>query len=73
MFTIEKGIPVPAARNTSGSMYPFRLMEVGDSFLLADESMVKRARASANVTGKRMGAKFACRKVSDGWRFWRVS
>jgi hypothetical protein len=72
MFTIEKGIPVPLFR-TSGSIYPFRLMEVGDSFLLADESMVKRARASANVTGKRMGAKFACRKVADGWRFWRVS
>jgi hypothetical protein len=72
MFTIEKDVPLPAVRQP-GAVYPFRLMEVGDSFLLSDEAVVKRARASAYMASKRLNAKFACRRVADGWRFWRVS
>jgi hypothetical protein len=72
MFQIEKDVPLPEARQPASS-YPFRLMEVGDSFMVTDEEVAKRARASAYMTSKRMGAKFACRTVADGWRFWRVA
>ena len=72
MFEIEKGVPLPTSRQPV-SAYPFRLMEVGDSFLLSDAAVIKRARASAYMASKRLGRKFACRRVADGWRFWRVS
>jgi hypothetical protein len=72
MFEVEKGVPLPEVRQ-SGSVYPFRLMEIGDSFVVTDEDVVKNARAAAYVYSKRSGHKFACRRVDKGWRFWRVS
>jgi hypothetical protein len=72
MFTIEKGVPLPE-RTERQAAYPFRLMEVGDSFVVGDELAVKRARAAAYAFSKRTGNRFACRRVGDGWRFWRVS
>jgi len=72
MFEIEKGVPLPERRQ-SGSVYPFRFMEVGDSFVVSEEDRLKNARAAAYSYGKRSGHRFACRRVGNGWRFWRVS
>ena len=72
MFEIEKGVPLPEGRET-GFVYPFRLMEIGDSFVVADEDKLKSARAAAYAYSRRSGHKFACRRVDKGWRFWRVS
>lgn len=75
---IEKGIAMPAPTWRGGPRnpkYPFRDMEVGDSFLVATKQDRERAKATlwyftrSNI-GK--GRKFASRKVDDGYRIWRL-
>lgn len=71
MFEVEKNIPVPNARR----QYPWRRMEVGDSFFLSgDFPAAKRSviACSAASFGKRSGKKFITRRVEGGLRVWRV-
>lgn len=71
--TIEKTYPVQER-----SRYPFRKMEVGDSFLVkCDEGdrvkISKRVSASMFAAAKRCKMKFSLRSVTDGVRVWRVA
>ena len=79
---VEKGIPLPAPRGgTSGgkgrdSVYPWRGMEVGDSFFTRNKHICNMV----TTAGARYGAKYTSRKATkefrgqevDGWRVWRV-
>lgn len=73
---VEKGIPAPAVRPTHiGPKYPFREMDLGDSFLVPGSAERNRALATAwhfsrSKLGK--GRKFATRKVAEGYRIWRI-
>lgn len=67
-FLVEKGIPVP--RVSGRAVYPFPLMEVGDSFSIDGK---ERVAAAASVFGKRHGVKFSLRKDGEGYRVWRVA
>lgn len=70
---IEKGVPVPPRRTRKGiSKYPFRQMEVGDSFLMPDYTVV-RAWGILGPYAKRLGQKYTVRTVEGGARVWRVS
>jgi hypothetical protein len=71
---IEKGVPMPA-RRPGRRRYPFREMEVGDSFVV--ETVQDRERVKATLwhytrTGTGKGRKFASRKVDEGFRIWRT-
>lgn len=74
---IDKGIPVAPMPNGAGRMalYPFRQMEVGDSFFVP--------KTGQSITGpiahaqSRMDAKFSRRTVTEngvtGTRVWRIA
>ena len=71
MLEVENGVPLPEVPERV--RYPFADMEVGDSFLIRDESLVKNARSAAWMFGQRHGARFSCRRVAEGWRVWRTA
>lgn len=73
--TIESGIPMPPDLWPRAKKYPFADMGVGDSFHL--DTSVHRNRALSALwkwqeSGKGAGWRFATRRVSDGYRLWRV-
>jgi hypothetical protein len=73
-YTIEKGVPIsPQKRPGAGrkSKYPFRDMEVGDSFMEPGVAP-KAARCAACRSGRRLNKKFMTRTVEGGVRVWRV-
>ena len=70
---IDTGVPIEANyTNGRPEKYPWRQMEVGDSFF-AEEMPLKRASTYAWEAGRRTGRKFACRRQENGVRIWRVS
>lgn len=79
-YKIEKNIPLPPAETLKAKQnsYPFKYMEVGDSFLVDTNysrirmqkySNAARGWAKALTSGK---WKFAIRKTDDGIRIWRI-
>jgi hypothetical protein len=79
---IDKGIPMPNPERVRGAApkYPWRTMEVGDSFILreyAGRDSTTRASAQIDYAKKSTGRQFAQRKVEENGkifiRVWRVS
>jgi len=73
---IDKGVPMPdrsEASNAGRSMvYPWKEMEIGDSFLL--KSDVKTASRQCWAAAKRYAPRrFASRKTPEGYRVWRIA
>ena len=75
-FEIEKGIEYKATEFRS-SKYPFRQMEVGDSFFIPEASdTLQQGRvitASYNVRIKIPGFKIKTKQENGGLRVWRVA
>ena len=72
MIVIEKGIPKPPSpQQRIKKVYPWRDMEVGDSFF-SNRVPFENMQASASKTGKLLGWKFEVHRESDGHRVWRV-
>lgn len=69
---IERGIPVPSHNKGRRGLYPFRDMQVGDSFVV-DQRRKASAQRAASFYGKSHGQVFTARSVPDGVRIWRVS
>ena len=77
-IAIDKGVPLPALKGGKGPvpLYPWREMDVGDSFFVPE---AKTPRITGNAAGvaKRTGFKFSVRAVTEngvkGVRVWRVS
>lgn len=77
MIVIEKNIPIPSPRNPLSMgrprIYPFHVMEVGDSFAVIMKKK-NAVAATANRYGKNNNMKFATRKMDDGTiRVWRTA
>ena len=74
-FSIEKGVPIPESRGGGRGKYPFREMEIGDSFFVAGKSTAKFS-AHVHHHRKRHGLKFTTRTVTEdgvkGVRIWRT-
>lgn len=74
-YTIEKNVPVPMPGGGRNIKYPFRDMEVGDSFA-CDYGVASRLRSAASQFGIRNGRLYKVRKVTEGelvvGRCWRV-
>lgn len=74
MIAIEKGVEMPEGRVRVKRKYPYGEMEVGDSFVVENDSPSRMV----NVCGmnRKMGLKlkrrFTARKQEDGIRVWRV-
>ena len=69
MIEIEKDIPLPAQkkRNT----YPYKAMDIGESFLVNDGKMQIVCNANYRAS-KAMNMKFIARKEGNGVRVWRI-
>lgn len=73
MYPIDKGIPIPKINHDKPSTtYPFKEMNVGDSFLIPDGEKKSTARSAALIIAKRMGIKVLTRKIEGGLRVWRI-
>lgn len=80
-FKIEKNIEIPAQRG-SGSAYPFKNMEVGDSFFVeGDKKKAGNVRGSMQWFKNKYGFVFASRfreeknkdgETNIGVRIWRI-
>jgi hypothetical protein len=69
---IEKGIPLPG-RNIGrphAYKYPFREMQIGDSFAVAS---TKEGYHAASYGKRISGFTFACRTTANGARVWRIA
>lgn len=74
MIQIDKDIPLPSSRGRGNrhSKYPWRELEVGDSFL--HECLEQRlVGAQAASVARRLGHKYATRKTPEGIRVWRIA
>ena len=79
-ITIDKDIPVPEGTSARfRTQYPYRTMEVGDSFLIPfveGESKViamRRMYQSASWATKRFAPqRFIVRRTEEGVRVWRT-
>lgn len=72
-FKIEKNVPLTPSRGRLAK-YPFREMEVGDSFHIPSPVFPRLVNSAAYNFGKKRGWKFAFRKQNDGtYRCWRTA
>ena len=77
MIQIQKGIPTPSKRTFGDkwpSLYPFRVMDVGDSFTV--EATIVQANALRSLTSstaKRHGLKFSTRYEDGHMTVWRTA
>ena len=73
MIAIDKVGTAPPVKDSAS--YPFNQMDVGDSFLLTEYKKAESARIAALLFARRKSLewKFSMRKVSEGWRIFRVN
>jgi len=73
-FKVEKNIPLPGR---AGRMpkYPWKALEVGDSFLVPSEEVPKSGQGTiSNCANAALGAgNFRTAKVDGGVRVWRLA
>lgn len=74
---IEKGIPMPEKTHSGRQgKYPFRKLEVGESFFVDGEKEGWRAYGAARQmnyrTFKNNGLLFEARREGKGYRIWRT-
>lgn len=75
MYQIDHGIEVPPRKKFGGreSLYPFRDMNTGDSFLVEEEDAKRAKSAMYSFSHTHKGLKFSYRTMPDrSIRIWRV-
>lgn len=66
---IEKGLTMPVIRERR--RYPYREMEVGDSFWVSEVGL--QVMMNTNYRwGKKLGMRFIAREEGGGVRIWRI-
>ena len=69
MIEVSKEFPLPEVRKKN--VYPYKQMDVGDSFFL--ENTKKQIVFNNNYrASKTLGMKFTARVEGDGVRVWRI-
>ena len=69
VYEITKDVPVPQPIKRHN--YPYRDLQVGESFWVAGISMQSLCNSNRRQS-KALARKFICRKEGDGVRVWRV-
>ena len=75
MLKVDKNIPIPLPRGKRTSIYPFKEMEVGDSFLVPSSEIEERRRIARSVYSsahKHRPSRFVVRHTNEGIRVWKV-
>lgn len=75
-FTVEKNVPIPRSNWTGNYRYPFRQMEIGDSFFVPGDSpgeaAIRVRSAASYFCHRNPGFYFSVLKVDGGCRVWRI-
>jgi len=71
---IEKGISMPYSAIADGTRYPFKKMDIGDSFLIPENMQPGAVRYSCYqfIHREQKNWKFSVRKTHEGHRCWRI-
>lgn len=69
MLIVEKGLAIP--KNVIRNKYPYKLMEVGDSFFVPNGKLNQICNGNYRV-GKQLGWRFVARSEEGGVRVWRT-
>ena len=72
-YKIEKGFPIPLPCKRGKAKYPWRELEVGDSFFVAGAKSVIIASSANGFAARHPGLNFVCRQVEGGVRVWRIA
>lgn len=74
MIEIEKNVALPERKGPGRpSEFPYRSMEIGDSFYVPGLKRLSYVRTRASVVWREStGFRFSVRKEGDGCRVWRV-
>jgi len=74
MVEIEKGIPIPMPDTNRTVVYPWKTMEVGDSFVIRGKVHTSNQHLVSVANKNTAGRKYISRRTEDGGtRVWRVS
>lgn len=74
MYDIEKGVPVPKTNSGKSAKYPFRAMEVGDSFVVEREAKPLAQRSMYMFNKNNKDRRMIARVQPDGTlRVWRTA
>jgi hypothetical protein len=68
-YKIEKGIPITIPSH-SVTIYPFKAMNVGDSFLVPLSKKNSVRTSASNYTKRHPGFKMVSRRAPGGLRCW---
>lgn len=71
---IEKGIPIPEGRLGATVKYPYKDMEVGDSFYIADYRKGRSSEAAMRqfIKLNKLNWKIRTKREDTGLRIWRA-
>lgn len=69
---IDKDVPLPASGRSSGPAWPFRAMEIGDSFSFSRSQMSAVRSAATYEQRVAPEKKFTIRTLPHEIRCWRV-
>jgi hypothetical protein len=72
-YVIEKNVPPPEMRVSSGLTDVLRSMEVGDSILFQDLKQTGLSGFITNVCRKDPARRYTSRKIDGGTRVWRIA
>ena len=76
-YKVERGITKPPISRSGGVLTPERValeaMHVDHSFLIADKGVIKRTRDIITRLQQACKKRFTMRRMSDGWRVWRLA
>ena len=68
-ITIDNNVPLPPEKKRN--VYPYKDMDVGDSFLIQDGKIQIVCNANYRAS-KATGMKFIARRDGNGVRVWRI-
>jgi len=69
---IDKDIPIPCDGRNGKSKYPFKDMEIGDSFYVEGKTAQQFANVK-NYWAKKLKKEFTSKSEGHGCRTWRLS
>lgn len=77
MIPIDKGMHMPHNGAGNRPKYPFRSMEIGDSFFVAGDPPGKKSANVMSMARRHLPMRFASRQVTEGGqrgiRVWRIA
>ncbi len=72
-YKIEPNVAMPKPHNLHRGKYPWREMQIGDSFLVGHQVKGSTIRSGASIAGRKHGREFAVRRTPEGLRCWRIA